>query len=236
MGSKTPKIVGEDTSAEVTAFLDKLAITPAPQKEGQRGRLIFALDATMSRQPTWDAACHLQAGMFAEADRIGGLDVKLIYFRGYRECKASKWHGEAAPLQAAMAKIQCMGGYTQIGRVLKRAIKEAKDGPIGALVYVGDAMEEDVDDLCHHAGKLGVMGVPAFFFQEGDDPAARGAFKEMARLTGGAWCRFDASSASQLRDLLQAVAVYAAGGRKALLEFGGKRGGQAQQLIESMNK
>ena len=99
--AKTPKIVGDDARQEVTDFLDKLALTPVRKPAEQRGRLIFALDATMSRQPTWDRACHLQGDMFAEAGKVGGLDIMLIYFRGYRECRASKWHGEAAPLQKA---------------------------------------------------------------------------------------------------------------------------------------
>ena len=58
---------------------------------GKRGRLIFALDATMSRQPTWDSACALQADMFREAASIGGLDIQLVYFRGLSECRASGW-------------------------------------------------------------------------------------------------------------------------------------------------
>jgi plasmid stabilization system protein ParE len=53
-------------------------------------------------------------------------------------------------------------------------------------------------------------------FQEGHDPAAEQAFREIARLTGGAWCRFDPGAAAQLRDLLRAAAAYAAGGREAL--------------------
>ena len=233
--AKTPKIVGEDARQEVTDFLDKLALTPVRKPAEQRGHLIFALDATMSRQPTWDRACHLQGDMFAEAGKVGGLDIMLIYFRGYRECRASKWHSEAAPLQKAMGRIHCEGGYTQIGRVLKRTIKEAKSGSVQALVYIGDAVEEEIDPLCAKAGELGVLGVPGFFFQEGAAPYAERAMKEMARLSGGAWCRFDSSSAAQLRELLQAVAVYAAGGRKALEDYGKRSSGEVLRLIDRFN-
>jgi len=70
-----------------------------------------------------------------------------------------------------------------------------------------------------------------FLFQEGADARAAAAFREIARLTKGAYCRFDAGSAAQLRELLSAVAVYAAGGRQALEALSG-RGARAllQQL------
>ena len=236
MVSKTPKIVPETADKDVSAFLDKLAVTPVRKVADARGRLVFAMDATLSRQPTWDQACHLQADMFAEAEALGGLDTKLIYFRGYRECKASKWHSEAVPLQKVMSRIQCQGGYTQIERVLKRTLKEARGGPVNALVFVGDSVEEDVDALCAVAGQIGLLGVPAFFFQEGADPLTESAFKEMARLTGGAWCRFDTNSAAQLRELLKAVAVYAAGGRKALADYSKGKSGDILRIASSLDK
>ena len=189
-------------------------MTPAAQSA--RGRLIFAIDATMSRQPTWDMACALQADMFAEAGRIGGLDVRLVYFRGLAECRASPWISDTAHLAKLMSGITVQGGHTQIGRVLSETRREAVKDGVRALVFVGDAMEEDVDALCAKAGELGLLKVPVFLFQEGHDAAAETAFREMARLSGGAWCRFDPGAAAQLSELLRAVAAYAAGGRKAL--------------------
>jgi hypothetical protein len=88
-------------------------------------------------------------------------------------------------------------------------------------------VEEAVDDLCGKAGELGLLKVPVFMFQEGHDPAAEQAFREIARLTGGAWCRFDPGAASQLRELLRAAAAYAAGGREALLALSRTTGGAA---------
>ena len=227
MTGKTPKIVGAGT--EVDAFLRKLALTPAPSGSG-RGRLVFALDATMSRQPTWDRACHIQSDMFREADKVGGLDIKLVFFRGFNECKASQWYGQSAPLLRAMTSIACQGGYTQIEKVLKRAVKEAREGRVNALVYVGDSCEEEIDAVCAVAGELGLLGVPVFMFQEGADPYAQSVFREVARLSGGAWCRFDDGSAGQLRDLLSAVAIFAAGGRKALTDYGNRKGGAVLRL------
>ncbi len=77
--------------AEIDAFLTRVKSLGPATGPGQRGRLIFALDATMSRQPMWDTACQLQADMFREAASIGGLDVQLVYYRGLGECRASRW-------------------------------------------------------------------------------------------------------------------------------------------------
>jgi hypothetical protein len=218
---------------EVADFIEMMKTAPNPSASGGRGRLIFAMDATMSRQPTWDMALKLQADMFVQVKAIGGLDVQLIYFRSHDECRASKWVGDPEALARLMTGLQCLGGFTQIGKVLTHARREAEKRKVDAMVYVGDCMEEEVDRLAALAGELGILGVPVFMFQEGDDPVAAIAFKEIARLTKGAYCRFDAGSAAQLRELLRAVAAYAAGGRKALENFGGT-GGQARRLLEQL--
>jgi hypothetical protein len=216
--------------ADVAEFVRRMKEL-GPRTTTGRGRLVFAMDATMSRQPTWDMALALQADMFRAVKAVGGLDVQLVFFRGAGECRASKWVSDPDALAALMTQVNCAGGYTQIRKVLSHARAEAAKKPINALVYVGDCMEEDVDDLCGRAGELALLGVPMFLFQEGADGRAERAFREIARLTKGAYCRFDAGSAAQLRDLLSAVAVYAAGGRKALAALSG-RGARAllQQL------
>ncbi len=71
-------------------------------------------------------------------------------------------------------------------------------------------------------------------FQEGDAVVATRGFKQIAKLTNGAHCRFDLSSAKQLRDLLSAVAVYAAGGRKALENYSHKAGGDVRLLVQQV--
>jgi hypothetical protein len=226
--------VTQSRTDEVDAFLAKVRAAPAPLKAGERGRLIFAMDATMSRQPTWDTACRIQAEMFDETAKIGGLDVQLVYFRGFRECRASRWVADAMQLADLMTQVSCRGGHTQIGKVLKHVHGETEKAKVDAVVYVGDCMEESIDRLCHLAGELSILGVPVFMFQEGRNMIAERAFREIARLTGGAYCRFDAGSAGQLRQLLSAVAVYAAGGRKALADLSSARGGQAALLLEQL--
>jgi len=192
--------------------------------------LIFALDATMSRQPTWDMACALQADMFREAASLGSLDIRLVYYRGFNECRASAWISDSAQLAKLMGKIDCRGGNTQIGKVLAEARREATSSGVRAIVFVGDAMEENVDELCARAGELGMLKVPAFMFQEGHDANAEQAFREIARLTGGAWCKFDPGAAAQLRELLRAAAAYAAGGGEALKRLSSRESGAAKLL------
>jgi hypothetical protein len=220
----------QSSTAEVEAFL-RQAKTLAPSGSG-RGRLIFAIDATMSRQPSWDLALALQSDMFRAVKAVGELDVQLVYFRGFNECRASKWVCDAEALARLMRGVHCEGGYTQIRKVLAHARRESERAKVNALVYVGDRMEENVDELAARAGELGLLGVPVLLFHEGADLRAAQAFREIARLTRGAYCPLDAASARQLRELLQAVAVYAAGGRQAL-EFR-RESGAVTWLLEQL--
>lgn len=222
------------SGAEVDAFLSRVK-SMAPAVSG-RGRLIFAMDATMSRQPTWDMALKLQADMFSAVKEVGGLDVQLVYFRGLNETRASKWVGDPEALARLMTGVACQGGFTQMRKVLAHARRESKKAKVNAVVYVGDCIEEDIDELCGRAGELALLGVPMFLFQEGREPRAERAFKEIARLTRGAYCHFDAGSARQLRELLAAVAVYATGGRKALQDYGAAtKSGAAVRLLEQLS-
>lgn len=216
-------------SSEIDAFLAQARTMPAAGTIAGRGRLIFALDATMSRQPTWDAAQRLQAEMFDEAGKVGTLDVQLVYFRGFNECRASRWVSDTKGLRDLMSGIQVRGGQTQIGKILSHARRETQKAKVGVLVYVGDALEEPIDNLAAKAGELGLLGVKLFIFQEGRDPAVERGFRELARLTGGAYARFDPNAADQLAKLLRAAAIYAAGGIKAL-----KRSGAPPLLIEQI--
>ena len=178
------------------------------------------MDATASREATWDHACHLQAEMFNSTSLIGGLSVQLCYYRGFNEFHHGHWCEHTDELLSEMNAARCLGGHTQIARVLKHLLKENSLQKIQAAVFVGDAMEENPDDLCQLAGKLGVLSIPLFVFQEGRNPGVASLYKQLAQLSGGAYAPFDLGSASQLKSLLSAVAVYAAGGRRALQNLG----------------
>jgi hypothetical protein len=219
--------------AEIDRFLDQVKTLGPAVKAGSRGRLIFGLDATMSRQPTWDQACKLQAEMFREAAAIGGLDIQLVYYRGLAECRASSWIADPDRLGTLMSGIDCRGGQTQIAKVLAHARRENERGKVAVVVFVGDAMEESLDELCARAGELGLRNVKAFMFQEGYDPICEQAFREIARLTGGAYCRFAPGAAHELAELLRAAAAYAAGGLKALADLKAHGTGVAR-LIEQL--
>lgn len=196
------------TSTELAEFDEYIANLPVSTGDG---RLIFALDATASRQPTWDRASALQAEMFQEAG--GELNMKLIYYRG-DECKASSWITNPKRLGDIMRRIMCITGITQIGRVLAHAQRENNQRKISALVFVGDAMEEEPEEL--YAKARALRGVPVFMFQEGDDPDAEKVFRQIARLTKGAYAKFAPGAGAKLAELLRAVAAYAVGGTEAL--------------------
>jgi len=202
-------------TSDLDAFLAEIG-KPAIDASTGHGRLIFALDATASRQPTWDTACTLQANMFREVATIGGLNMQLVYYRGLNECRASRWISNPIQLAKTMSQIMCAAGETQIGKVFTHAQKETKLLQVSALVFVGDAMEENPDTLAHQASKLGRLGVPAFMFQEGHDRKVEHVFRDIARLTHGAYCHFNPGAAHQLAELLRAVAAFTTGGMPAL--------------------
>ena len=222
------------TARDIDAFLGKAAKLPTLAQA--KGRLIFAIDATMSRQPTWNKASQIQGDMFDVAQSIGGLAVQLVYFRGHGEFRASDWTASASVLGSRMRDVTCRSGFTQLCRVLAHAGAEASQTKVGALVYVGDAFEEDADAAAAEAGRLALLGVPAFMFPEGDDPRAGAVFQDIARLTKGVYARFDSGAAKQLRDLLMAAAIYATGGAVALREHAQKKGGEVLKLANAMGK
>jgi hypothetical protein len=234
MMAAKPGLPSRSSAREVDAFLRKAARVPALSQT--KGRLVFAIDATMSRQPSWDRAMAIQADMFTVAGEIGGLAVQLVYFRGVGEFHRSEWVTTPAALRGRMTGVACRGGLTQVNRVLQHTIAEAAREKVGALVYVGDCFEEDPAVAAEHAGRLALLGVPAFMFHEGGNPTASAVFQEIARLSGGVYAAFDAGAARRLRELLTAAAVYAAGGLSALDDYGARVGGEALRIAHALGR
>ena len=202
------------TSTEVEKFLQQSRnISTFVAKNP---RLLFAVDATASRQPTWDHASRVQQEMFLAAGRAASLTVQLCYYRGFQQFFASPWLTDSEQLARLMGQVRCEGGHTQIARLLRHAQREHGKVPVRALVFIGDAIEENPDSLCNLAGQCGIRRLPLFMFQEGHDRAVEQTFRSMAKLSGGAYARFDSTSASTLAALLGAVARYATGGHAAL--------------------
>ncbi|CAK0745595.1 VWA domain-containing protein [uncultured Gammaproteobacteria bacterium] len=225
------------SKGEVDQFFTQVAAAPKQAPVGHRGRLIFAMDATSSREPSWDRACHIQGQMFEATASLGELDIQLVYFRGLYETKTSSWCDNGKDLLRQMTEVRCLAGPTQIGRLLAHAIKETKREKINAVVFIGDCVEEHVGRLSTLAGELGLLGVPVFMFHELDsDPEASKAtavFETIAKITGGAYCPFNVASAQTLKELLSAIAVYAVGGWEALAEYDSRRGGMVSALLLS---
>ncbi|MBB3046956.1 hypothetical protein FHR99_001192 [Litorivivens lipolytica] len=201
------------SSAEISRFLDKANTLPA---KADNQRLIFALDATASRQATWTQACALHGEMFSATRDLGGLAIQLCYYRGLGEFYASPWGSSPATLHDQMASVRCVAGYTQVRALLRHCLEEHQRGRLRAVIFIGDAVEESVDELCALAGECGLRKLPLFLFQEGDDADVARCFKRLCKLSGGAYARFDAASAALLKALLRAVASFAAGGVDAL--------------------
>ncbi len=232
---KHNKVPAKTSSSEdVDQFLRQLDAVTQQSSERHRGRLLFALDATASRQPTWDRACQLQGDMFVKTRGIGALDVQICFYRGYDQFRVSPWYNNPADLVRAMSSVSCLGGHTQISRVLSHALREHKKHPVAAVVFIGDCLEEPLDDLCHLAGQLGLVSVPLFIFQEGRDALASNGFKQLARLSRGAHCQFDNHGAEVLGELLNAVAVFATGGQKALRSFGETSSAAVKKLCHKL--
>ncbi len=207
------------SSQEIAQFLQKSrTITQFVDKQP---RLLFAVDATASRQPTWNRARQWQQKMFHVSGKVTTLAVQLCYFRGFGEFRASRWLTDSAELARLMGLVQCEGGRTQIARLLNHAVSEHRKTAMRALVFIGDAMEENPDSLCDLAGQCGILQLPLFLFQEGSDRQVEQTLRTMAKLSGGAYARFDSNSADLLAGLLGAVASFATGGRTALQAHGG---------------
>lgn len=231
--NKDLRATQHSSDKEIEAFLEQINKAPTVAS-GNTGRLIFALDATASRERTWDHACHLQSQMFLETQDLGGLSIQLCHYGGLNNFTATPWLNNTATLLSHMNAVHCLGGHTQISKLLQHSLKETRQQQIQALVFIGDCVEEPVDFLCQLAGQLGLLKTPIFIFHEGRDITASRAFKQMAKLSNGAYCRFDNSSAQQLKTLLGAVAVYAAGGNQALLQYASKHGEAVLQLTHQL--
>ena len=223
------------TTSPAEAFAREVARLPVRPATGGRGRLLFAMDATASREPTWDVATTQQGEMFVAAEEVGGLDVRLAFYRGYDEFKVSRWTSDGRDLARLMGAVRCLAGRTQVSRLLRYAADQKRESRLDAVVFVGDCCEEDVDEIGHEAGKLGLLGLPVFVFQEGQDRVASRIFPQIAKLTRGAYCRFDRTSPGELKRLLGAVAAYAAGGKLALAKYGREQGGAAALLTRQVD-
>jgi len=221
------------TTSSVKAFLaaSKQHLPSTQAQDKAKGRLLFAMDATASREASWSMACQIQSDMFAAA---AGLEISLCYYRGIGEFHTFPWSQNSTVLQKQMRSVCCLAGHTQIGQVLRHAVSQGSKQKMKAVVLVADCFEESIDTIAHDAARLGLLGIPLFIFQEGYNSSAEKAFRHLSQLSNGAYCRFDENSLAQLRELLAAVASYAVGGVKALQQHDQGKNALLKQLIKQL--
>lgn len=182
-----------------------------------QNRLIFSLDATASREPTWHVARSMHRALFDIATEDTTFALQLCYFRGLMEFEATPWMTQPGPLLDALNAVYCKRGATQIERMLRHALAEFEgSSSIKAIVYIGDACEENSDTLNALAVQCRLAKRPLLLFQEGRDATASLCFASMAALSNGAHLQLDDASGDRLRELLRSAVRFVLGGRKAL--------------------
>jgi hypothetical protein len=208
---------------------------PGEMNTPSRPRLVFAVDATASREPAWAAARQVTDALFKALP--GELDVALAVHGGSHVHTFTAFTTNANTLRDHAAGVSCRAGLTRLLPILSTSLKQRA---VRVVIYIGDVFEESVLHGRRLADSMGAQGTKLIVLHDTADPAARRdaeVFWDLAKRTGGCVLPFDATAPSRLRDLLSAVAVYAVGGEKllrerrhelpgavALLEHLGKRG------------
>ena len=203
------------SDAGVARFLAEARRTPPATRSNRR--ILFALDATASRELTWDLASRLHGELFEAASDDGSTAVQLVHYGGFNEFHASPWTTRPAALLRQMTEVRCRGGLTQIQRVLEHALAETSQARIRAVVFIGDACEEPVDKVADRRRPLSTLPKRrCSCSRKARTPDASRVFRQVARLTGGAHSPFAPGRAADLRALLKAVAHFAASGRRGV--------------------
>jgi hypothetical protein len=199
-----------------TALRSALGNAEPPPETGTppRPRLIFAVDATASREPAWAAARQVTDALVKALP--GELDVALAVHGGSRVHTFTAFINEANTLRDRAAGVSCQAGMTRLLPILSASLKHPG---IRIVIYVGDVFEESLLQGRRLADLMSAQKTKLIVLHDTADPGARRdaeVFWDLAKRTGGCVLPFDASAPGRLRDLLSAVAVYAVGGEKLL--------------------
>lgn len=225
----------DDDWKSMNAVLARIGLAGEPKSRlptRRPGRLVIALDLTGSREPSLAQARVATAAMFDAIRDIGAVELQLAYYRGLRECRASKWHNNPGVLCDLMRKLKCEAGETQIARILRMILKEER---LSGVVFVGDQCEDDPDQLIGLARALGKRSVPMFVFHEVSDYnalslKAKPLFKGMAEASGGVYSEFRPDAGAALRELLSTVAAFSAAGAEGVKQVDAATTPAARQL------
>jgi hypothetical protein len=216
---------------EALARLDQVKKDATPPM--RLARLAFILDLTGSRSASLENARIATVAMFDTLKAIGAITVKMIYFRGAKECKASAWETDPSAVSRTMEHLDCEIGQTQIARALRQVLSERE--PVAAVVYVGDHCEDHPDELIGLAQGLGARSMPLYVFHECADHderslRARPTFQRIAEASGGVYCEFRPDAGKVLRELLASVAAFSAAGTEGVKQTPLPQTHAAQQL------
>jgi hypothetical protein len=183
-------------------------------------RIGFLVDATGSRNKTWERAQGIQSKMFRAAYGIKAIKLRLVHFGG-GSLTTRNWDDDTKSVAANMAAVRCQAGLTQILEGLQSFIDETPEDRATAIILIGDYFEECSTQAKITAVRLKDMGIKVYSFIEGNDHTAQTVFRNLAEISGGKFARF--GDDLPLADLCQGVALLASGGKKALRQLGNKK-------------
>jgi hypothetical protein len=202
------------TAAGALPALSHAEPPPAATSANTRPRLIFAVDATASREPAWTAARQVTDVLVKALP--GALDVALAVHGGSRVHTFTAFTSDARTLRDRAAGVSCVAGMTRLLPILSTSLKHPA---VRVVIYIGDLFEENLIRGRQVADAMGAQGTRLIVLHDTADPAARRdaeVFWDLAKRTGGCVLPFDGAASGRLRDILSAVAVYAVGGEKLL--------------------
>lgn len=225
----------------LTTFIGK-AKARAERNTRLSGRLDFAMDATGSREDTWAATTPLVQSMFDKVDELGGGDLRISL--GHFGGMGWRWEDEATSadiLKSQMGEVRCIMGMTKMVPLFTARLPRLNEPHLkpAATIYIGDAFEENKEDMLRIARQYGDAKSPIFIFLArtlSSYASVIETFKEIARLSGGAYAELDESAAAAVEDMLGAVAAYAGGGIRALLRASASGSEAATLLLTQMKK
>jgi hypothetical protein len=201
-----------------------------------RGCLGMVIDATASRDASWNAAKKIQRQLFARVSGDNRMVLRLVVMRG-GGFKDYGWHTDGEKLGSLIDRMQTDSGNTRIVDSLRAFIREPGGHKPAALILVGDCCEEKNADVLNAARELSQNGIRVYAFHEtvggttdrrANNSNAENLFRQVAAITGGAFAKF--GNGMPLADLCNAVAAYCAGGEEALKALGRRGDRAAQQL------
>src|ERR1700733_3610098 len=229
------RTIATTAATAAAAALPALSHAEPPGETGAPGRprLIFAVDATASREPAWTAARKVTDALVKALP--GELDVALAGHGGSRVHTFTAFTNSAATLRDRAAGVACEAGMTRLLPILSTSLRQPG---VRVVVYIGDVFEESLNHGRRLADAMGTQGTKLIVLHDTADPGARRdaeVFWDLTKRTGGCVLPFNAAASSRLRDLLSAVAVYAVGGEKLLRERRHELPG-AVALLEHLDK